>query len=182
MLDSDSDADDRFLSSLALALVDHPRATLQELAKAIGISKATLYRTCRTRDHLIERLLEHCGRKLGEATQTAGLQTDPPLEAFRRLITNHLEHRELTAFLMYYWGHSAPDSDAEARWTAAVDAFFLRGQREGVFRIDIPAPALTEICFSTMVGLMDAERRGRIARVGLAGLIEGAFLDGMLAK
>ncbi len=36
------------LSALALALVTQPRASLQDLAKAIGVSKATLYRFCRT--------------------------------------------------------------------------------------------------------------------------------------
>ena len=42
--------EEKTLAALALAMVDHPRATLQELAKAIGVSKATLYRFCRTRD------------------------------------------------------------------------------------------------------------------------------------
>ena len=55
------------LPPLALALVNHPRATLQELAKAIGISKATLYRFCPTRDLLIKRLLEQSLRTLDEA-------------------------------------------------------------------------------------------------------------------
>lgn len=172
---------DNFLASLALALVHHPRATLQDLAKAIGISKATLYRTCRTREQLIETLMKHCALVLGNATHSVDLETLPPLEALKRLIANHLEHRELTAFLTYYWNHGSI-SEAEASWTTALDAFFLRGQQEGVFRIDVPAPALTEIWISTMIGLVDAERRGRIARAGLATLFEGAFLNGMLAK
>lgn len=174
--------DNRVLASLALALVEQPRASLQELAKAIGISKATLYRFCRTRDQLVERLVDHGTKMISEAIQSAGLDDAPPLEALQRLTANNLEHRELTAFLIYNWKtNSASDIGAEAGWEAVLDAFFLRGQQEGVFRIDIAAPALTEIWVAILIGLVDAERRGRIARAGLAKVVEHAFLHGAAA-
>lgn len=173
------ETDSHVLASLALALVDHPRATLQELAKAIGISKATLYRFCRTREQLVERLINHSTEQLDEAMQVADLATADPREALKRLIASHIEHRELTAFLIYYWKPDRmPAREIEVGWEAALDAFFLRGQREGVFRIDIPAPALTEFLVTAITGLVDAERRGRVARGGLAALVESAFLHG----
>ncbi|ENO89819.1 TetR/AcrR family transcriptional regulator [Thauera linaloolentis] len=170
--------DKKFLAALALALVDQPRASLLELARAIGVSKATLYRFCRTREQLIERLMNHCTHVFSEAISTAELDTAPVPEAFRRLTANNLEHRELTAFLTYYWKDALKDPGVEAGWDTALDTFFLRGQQEGVFRIDIPAPALTEIWVSMVIGLVDAERRGRVARAGLAALLERAFLQG----
>lgn len=174
-----TDAEDRrILVALALALVEQPRASLQELSRAIGISKATLYRFCRTRQALIDRLAAHSGQVLDEVITSARLDSAPPLEALRQLIASHLEHRELTVFLMYYWKDASTDICAHCEWDKALDAFFLRGQQAGVFRIDISAPALTEIFISTLIGLFDAERRGRVARVGLAALIENAFLDG----
>ena len=145
--------DESFLVPLALALVAQPRANLQELARAIGISKATLYRYCRTREELIQRLIDHC-----------------------------LEHRALYAFVTYYWNDVAVNHGIAAGWESVMDAFFLRGQREGVFRIDISAPALTEICVTLISGIIDAEYRGRVARAGLATLIENAFLNGALAR
>ena len=66
----------------------------------------------------------------------------------------------------------------EAGWDAALGAFFLRGQQAGVFRIDLPAPVLTEILVALLLGLIDAERRGRVARAGLTEVIERAFLRG----
>ena len=48
----------------------------------------------------------------------------------------------------------------------------------GVFRIDIAAPVLTEIFASLIFGLVDAERRGRVARSGMTVLIEQFFLKG----
>jgi TetR/AcrR family transcriptional repressor of mexCD-oprJ operon len=66
----------------------------------------------------------------------------------------------------------------EAGWDATLDAFFLRGQQAGVFRIDLAAPALTEIFVALLLRLIDAERHGRVARAGLASVIERAFLRG----
>lgn len=179
-----SSADDHsILPLLALALVDRPRATLQDLAQAVGISKATLYRFCRTRDQLIQRLITYSAQTLFAAIQTARLDEDEPVEALRRLIANNLEHPEVTLFLMYFWcREDVDDHSAEQAWQTTLDGFFLRGQQSGVFRIDITAAALTEIWSSILVALVDAERRGRVARVGLETLIENAFLNGTLAR
>lgn len=108
--------------------------------------------------------------------QCAGLDTLEPLEGLKKLTSNSLEHRELTAFTTYYWKEGKDIDYAEVE--ATVDAFFLRGQQAGVFRIDVPAPALTEIWVSLLLGLVDAERRGRVARAGLAALVESLFLLG----
>ncbi len=175
--------DSRMLAALALALVDHPRATLQELAKAAGISKATLYRFCRTREQLIQRLATQAIQALDQATDDANLETDPPAEALRKLIARHLEHRELTAFLTYYWNDITRDMPVESieKCEQRMDAFFLRGQQAGVFRIDITAATLSELWFSIFIGLVDAERRGRMARTGLAHIVETTFLRGVAA-
>lgn len=177
--------DEKTLAALALAMVDHPRATLQALAKAIGVSKATLYRFCKTREQLIERLFDHSANRLRRSIDEAELEKGPAVAALRRLIQGQLAHKELTAFLTYYW---QPDSMQDPRgvetWTAfdaAVDAFFLRGQQEGAFRIDISAAALTETLFSMVIGLLDAERRGRVARAAVPDMVEQVFLRGVAA-
>ncbi len=168
--------DESILTSLAQAMVQQPKASLQELAKTIGISKSTLYRFCHTREQLVERLLAFGTEVFADAIGTAGLETDPPLEAFRRLTENNLKHREMATFLMYFW---RPENDHVCgECIDKLDAFFLRGQQEGIFQIDIPASALNEIWSSMMAGLIDAERRGRVARSGMASLLERLFLHG----
>jgi TetR/AcrR family transcriptional repressor of mexCD-oprJ operon len=171
--------DHKIMSALALALVQHPRASLQELAKAVGISKATLYRFCRTREELIERLTTYSMAMITAAIESAELETAPPLEALRKLTMANLEHKEATSFLINY---CKPDAEEEAKWENRMDGFFLRGQQAGVFRIDIPAAALTEIWVGLLIGLVEAERRGRVARIGIADLFESAFLRGVAAK
>lgn len=176
------DNDIRLLASLAEALVTQPRATLQELAQAVGISKASLYRFCRTREQLVEWLVLYSTRTISEMLETAGLDSEPPTDVLKHLIDQHLSHRELSTFLEYYWREGDPDLERQRKqWQRLMDAFFLRGQREGVFRIDISAAALSELWIATMVGLSAAERRGRVARVGLSAIIRSAFLHGTLA-
>ena len=171
----------RLLASLAQAMVSNPRASLQELSKAVGISKATLYRFCRTREHLVERLLAHSAEVISNAVQTANLSDATPLEALKRLNANCLEHREWTVFFIHHQKDDALSSRAIADWEKQIDTFFLRGQQEGVFRIDIAAPELQTIWVSLLLGLIEAESRGRIARASMLTLFERAFLNGVLA-
>lgn len=177
--------DPKFLAALAIALVERPRASLQELARAVGVSKATLYRFCHTREELIERLMAHGIDIFSQAIDEAGLDDSPPAEALRRLAQISFEHREINAFLMYYWKPDSPmemQLQAESRWSQALDRFFLRGQQSGVFRVDVTAAALTEMWISLHCGLIDAERRGRIARSGLASVLESMFIEGARAR
>lgn len=177
--------DERLLASLALALVDNPRATLQELAQAVGVSRATLYRHSRTREELIQRLTRHATGCMQRAMEDARLGEGPAQEALSRFINGQLEQRDMAAFLVYHWqpenitderGRSSCDAYMEA-----LDAFILRGQREGVFRIDISAQAQTEALMALLTGLVDAERRGRVARAGMAAMVEALFLKGSAA-
>lgn len=168
------------MRSLAVAMVQQPRASLQELAQAVGISKATLYRFSRTREDLLAKLMTHCLQLQQEVV--SGLRDAPVRDALSTMIQTYVAEKEFTSFLSAYWvGLEDPNHPEIAQWEQcleAMDHFFLRGQREGLFRLDTPAPALTDIFFATTSGLIDAERRGRIARVGLADIIERLLLEG----
>lgn len=124
---------------------------------------------------MIDRLSQHTTQAIGDAIHETVLKDDPPNEVLSRLIARFLEHRELTAFLTYYCKETA-GSCPVAVWSVDLDSFFLRGQKQGAFCIDIAAATLTEIFISILVGLVDAERRGRVARSGLPALIETVFL------
>lgn len=171
--------DDDLLNALALAMVKQPKASLNELAEAVGIGRTTLYRFCRTREELLERLYAYGVRVISADIEAAELDTAPPLEALRQLTQGSLKHWEISVFMTRYWkpGHEGPPADLD--WAAKMDALFLRGQQASVFHIDIPAATLNEIWVSLMIGLVDAEYRGRVARAGLADLMERVFLHGV---
>jgi TetR/AcrR family transcriptional regulator, mexCD-oprJ operon repressor len=177
--------DARLLSALAMSLVKQPRATLQELAKAVGVSKATLYRFTHTREELIERLIQHGTKVLHDSIDIADLASGSPKEALRRLIVEMLRHRHFVAFMNAHWRPVADPALEIEGWREFIDksdAFYLRGQREGVFRIDISAAALTECMGGLFCALVDAEVYGRIAAASIASVLEAMFLDGAAAR
>ncbi|UCJ14744.1 transcriptional regulator [Pseudomonas sp. MM211] len=178
-------AEEKLLKALAVAIVEHPRGTFKEIAQAAGVSKATLNRFCGTRDNLIEMLFDYGSVVMNQLIADADLQHAPPQEALQRLVDGHLAHRELLVFLIFQWRPDSLDECGEdARWlpyTNALDQFFLRGQRENVFRIDIGAPVLTELFASLLFGLVDGERRGRVARAGMGSSLMQFFMQGAAA-
>jgi TetR/AcrR family transcriptional regulator, mexCD-oprJ operon repressor len=173
---------DRLLKALAAALVERPRASLKELAQAAGVSKATLHRFCGTREQLMLMLERHGCEVMEDVLADADLTQAEPLAALRRLIGGHLRHRELLVFLMFQYRPDSlepgPDGNAWTPYGDALDAFFLRGQKSGCFRIDIPAQVLTELFVSLIYGMVDAERRGRAASFQSAAVLEQFFLEG----
>lgn len=181
MVETQTLEDARFMPALAIALVDNPRATLQQLAKATGIGRTTLYRYCRTREELIERLVAHAGSSLLDALSAARVQEGPPGSALSRLIAQSLRHRELTCFLINF-AREGNESELGMRqwqaWEGALDDFFGLGQAAGAFRADVTREALTEVFSALLIGLVEAERRGRVAGVSLAPYMETTFLNG----
>lgn len=177
-----SEATDPLLLAVAMAMVDNPRASLQELAKAVGVSKATLYRMCPTRDKITERLFSESVRQFDLAIAAAELETAPIPQAFRALIEGHLRHKELFVFVSNTWEPQLLEaSDTEHRWAeyeAIFDQFFLRGQQEGFFRVDIGAAALSELMIGMLSALVNSERSGRIARKDMLDTMEKMFLTG----
>ncbi|WP_045883121.1 TetR/AcrR family transcriptional regulator [Pseudomonas chlororaphis] len=176
--------DELLLKTLTMAVVHRPRATMKELAQLAGVSKATLHRYCGTRENLGKRLEVYAKGVLSRVISNAGLQSAEPLEALRRLIREHLAHRELLAFLLAQYRPDFLDFErSDVRWQSYIetlDAFFLRGQQQGVFRIDITAAIFTELFITLVYGIVDAEQRGRAANANSAGTVEQMFLHGAL--
>lgn len=185
MATSETGQTEPLLLQLALALVDRPGSSLQELAKAVGVSKATLYRFCPTRDELVERLLEEATGTVVREVEGCNLEHAPIDDAMHALINSHLANKELTLFLVHHWRPELlMESNPDTRWLSiqkAYDRFFLRAQQEGKLRIDISAVALTEIFSGIMFSIVDAERRGRIPRTEMAVIMEKMFLNGAMA-
>lgn len=174
--------DEKTTRALAAAIVDRPRATLQELAQAAGISKATLYRCSRTREQLIDDLRKYCADVMMQQLQRHQIETAEPLQALKCIIEFHLEHVELSSFIFYHWQQDTPVGETPVElWsehTRILDQVFLRGQQQGLFRVDVSAQTLSDACGFLICGLADSARCGRSARFNLAGMVESLFLHG----
>ena len=149
------------------------------------MSKATLYRFCNTREQLIERLMKHGTDALHNAIDSAELASGSPREALSRFVNELLKHRQLVAFMNTHWRPLEEPAEELAGWSEFLeksDAFFLRGQKEGVFRIDISAAALSVTLNGLFCSLVDAEVYGRVAPASMAFILESMFMDGAAAR
>ena len=182
------DTEEALLRSLALTLTENPGATLQEMAKAAGVSRATLYRFAPTREQLMDILKQHMLKVMTRIMDTAGLETLPPMQALRQLITNYIAEKEFCAFMMTQFdpyikkNTESPIPGECAVHEERLDRFFQQGQNAGVFRANVPNRWLTDMFFCFIFGLCESEYRGRIARADMETLFEDMFLYGALAR
>jgi len=176
------------LRALCLALARYPRLTLQQLASHAGISKATLYRLASTREALLEHLSDYAMQMGVQTFEDAGLETRPVLQALHGLTHALLENREFHAFaLMHNWvstldhGETLEQKRRCDYYEQRMEAFFLRGQREAVFRDDMPALWLARSFNFLLYGVLDAEQRGELDVDKIETLLLGMFLRGASA-
>lgn len=181
--------DDKVTGALALAIAKRPRANLQQIARAAGISKATLYRLSPTREGLVELLLERAREHLQNALAQADLSRPPFRDALRRLTENVMTAREFYLFWSSTQWMSMLDSEpgkgddaVPSFYGESLEEFFLKGQQAGVFRIDMSAKWLTTAYDYLLYAAMDSAQRGEIATVGIAAMVERTFLQGVTAS
>lgn len=177
--------EDKLASSLALAVAQNPRANLQQIARMAGISKATLYRISPTREGVIEMLLERCNRHMQEALDDADLDNLPFSGALERLTEGVTKDR---GFYLFWnaalWMDLRDIKNDELMgykasfYSDALEKFFLRGQKAGVFRIDMPAKWLAKSYDFMVYAAVDSVQRGEVASVGMSTMVDGMFLFG----
>lgn len=179
---STSTLKESYLRSLALSLALRPDATLQELATSIGVSKATLYRFCRTRAELIDRLIKYCASIARQIMSDLRPDDGSVMEVLERISNLFVQHKEFWLFIQRHWRvEFLEDAAPDDIWRVSkevFDALFLKAQKDGLLRIDISAAAMVEAYFAINMGLFEAERQGRIPRAGLAQLGLDLFLNG----
>ena len=179
-----SKTEEALVRSLALTLSENPGATLQEMASAAGVSRATLYRFAATREQVLEVTRNHAIRVIADIQDAATLETRAPLDALHLLMAGHIREREFCVFLISQIGpyiNSRNVPEECTRLEQRMDAFFARGQKEGILRRDVPDRWLTDLFFGVLFSLCESEYRGRIARCEMQRLFEEAFLNGALA-
>jgi len=163
------------LRRLAVALVENPRGTLKDLAESSGISKATLHRLYGTRENLEKILGELALQSMGDIMVAAQAKGDP-LVVLDRVLGLHLENKEILRVVSL-----SPEFQTIESWTPytnALDSFFLGGQEAGTFRVDLSAQALTELFVASICGMIDAERRGRVASTVVFETTKNFFICG----
>src|SRR5690606_12846544 len=155
--------------ALAEALVRQPGASMEQLAHAIGVSRATLHRMVSSRDELIRKLSEHaletCAAVFAELEHDEG----PADKALERMIAALNPNANLFLFLHRH-GLAHARAVGEEEWLAQrsrLVAFFQKGQEQGLFRIDVSASWLVDALGALLRAAGEAAYEERLARADM---------------
>ncbi|MEU5715053.1 helix-turn-helix domain-containing protein [Streptomyces sp. NPDC020403] len=171
---------EQVLRSAAALLSRRSTATMDEVAKAAGIGRATLHRHFAGRDALV-RALEDLGiREFEAALDAAALDEGSAEEGLRRLVAAVEPGAGLLAFLVTENQLFEGDQVNEGwnRLDARVSAFFRRGQERGEFRIDLTPAWLTEALYGLIGTGAWAVQAGRVAAQDFPYMIVELLLGG----
>jgi AcrR family transcriptional regulator len=172
------------LRSAAALLTRKSTATMDEVAKAAGISRATLHRQFAGRDVLVRALealgIQECEGALDRARPDDGRAS----EAVRRMVREIEPAAALLAFL--YSENQLFEGEEQNEGWARIDdriaALFRRGQADGEFRIDLTPAWLTEALYGLLASGAWAVAEGRVARNDFTHMIVELLLGGALRR
>ncbi|RTQ87495.1 MULTISPECIES: TetR family transcriptional regulator [Stenotrophomonas] len=153
--------------ALAATLVARPNCTLSELARSAGISRATLYRFAPTRAEIV-LLLSNLGYERLE--QAGGIIAAGGEQALERASEVLMDDWQL---VMLVFGQIVEVQQASGelnrepeRWKpigTSFDTFFLEGQKQGLFRVELATQWITDFYWTCFYGVSWAMSRGRLA-------------------
>lgn len=171
---------EQVLRTAAALLSRKATATMDEVARAAGIGRATLHRHFAGRDALV-RALEALGiQEFEVAIEAARFDDGTAEEALRRLIAGVEPIAGLLAFLVtenqLFEGDQV--NEGWARLDARVAALFRRGQERGEFRIDLTPAWLTEALYGLIGTCAWAVQDGRVAAKDFQYMIAELLLGG----
>ncbi|MFD4138359.1 MULTISPECIES: TetR/AcrR family transcriptional regulator [unclassified Streptomyces] len=168
------------LRTAAALLSRRSTATMDEVARAAGIGRATLHRHFAGRDALVKALEQLGIQEFEAALDRAGLETGGASDALRRLIAEMEPAADLLAFLVtenqLFEGDQV--NEGWSRLDARVSALFRRGQEQGEFRIDLTPAWLTEALYGLMGSCAWAVLDGRVAKKDFQYMIAELLLGG----
>ncbi|MEU0630366.1 TetR/AcrR family transcriptional regulator [Streptomyces sp. NPDC005989] len=171
---------EQVLRSAAALLTRKSTATMDEVAKAAGIGRATLHRHFAGRDALVKALESLGIQEFEAALDAAALDEGGAPEALRRLVAAVEPSAGLLSFLVtenqLFEGQEV--NEGWNRLDARVSALFRRGQERGEIRIDLTPAWLTEALYGLISSGAWAVQDGRVASQDFQYMIVELLLGG----
>ncbi|MFE3168528.1 TetR/AcrR family transcriptional regulator [Streptomyces sp. NPDC059224] len=174
---SRADLNRRRILDVALAeLLRDPDASMDQIARAAGVVRRTVYGHFPSREALIGTLVDGAVEALTAADERAGRETADPAEAVARSVLAVWEIADRYRLLIGLAQRTVTMQGIRDRLTPLREKkveLLQRGLDEGHFSSPLPAPALAyvheQLLFAVMEavndGLLDAKEAGRSAAV-----------------
>jgi TetR/AcrR family transcriptional regulator, mexCD-oprJ operon repressor len=170
---------DEVLMAAAKVLVGEPQASMAQVAAGARISRASLCRLVSSRDALLLELTELGVQRGIEAIGQARVDEGDPRDAVCRVIDGLLPFVDL--FVLASRTHSSTELFARTEeMDLKLTELFLRGQRSGVFRVELSAGWMTESLYALLTSAVLAAHGGRLAPREIAQVTYRTLLGGIV--
>ncbi|GAA1841135.1 TetR/AcrR family transcriptional regulator [Actinomadura bangladeshensis] len=172
----------RIVSAARECLSRDPSASIDDIAKAAGVGRMTLYGHFRNRKELVDAAMADAVRAGEEVLSDVDL-TGPAQEALTRLLESSWSLvAESTAILAAAQGTLPAGRIRELHAGPAqrVEDLIRRGQDEGVFRTDMPLTWLVNVVHYVLHGAAEENHADRLKPEETAGVVT-ATIQSILA-
>lgn len=163
----------RIVAAARTCLSDDPDATVDDIAKAAGVGRMTLYGHFRTRPDLVEAALVDA-LQAGEAILSAVDLAGDARAALTRLLQSSWSLVAESAALASAARSVLPAGrllELHGAPAERVNELVRRGQQQGVFRTDLPIGWLVSAVHYILKGAAEEARAGHIAEADVARII-----------
>ena len=159
--------------------VQGEQASMNDVAEAAGVARATVYRYFPNREALLDELARAAVSDVDARLASARIDEVAPEEGIARAVRALVDVGDSFVLLARERRRSDPER-FERRLTQPLRELFERGQASGDIRDDITSARLTESLIGLIVGVLTSTPP--LGREDMTATITGLFLDGARAR
>jgi TetR/AcrR family transcriptional repressor of mexCD-oprJ operon len=159
--------------------VQGEQASMNDVAEAAGVARATVYRYFPNREALLDELAQAAVSDVDARLASARIDAVAPEEGIARAVRALVDVGDSFVLLARERLRSDPER-FERKLTQPVRQLFERGQASGDIRDDIASARLTESLIGLIVGVLTSTPP--LGKEDMTATITGLFLDGARAR
>lgn len=165
------------MQAAAEALKADPRASVEDIARAAGVSRQTVYAHFPTREALLDAIIEHAAAEVTAAFDAAGLDELPPAVALVRLLDAGWQATARYPFLWHLPAAGpAQDASRHAPVLGRMLELIRRGQDSGDLDAELRPEWLLTACLVLGRAAEEEVRAGRMTIEEATGAVHHSVL------